>query len=374
MPKLKEPREGERLKVNKRIVDYSRYPVTEGDVQARIFATNPWAIIRGVVGKMEIEKSKEQAMSFVTQAEDFFRAYQSAHEISSKPLLAYYSLHNLVKAYCLCKGDKEEYKKAHHGLQYVDGEEFRSSYLKLHKSNGNETNIFGDFYKVYMGEELSDNLPEKYYLSYIHPQILQGHRIWSSAIKERERFIEIESINFFEDKKEETVWMGFSMFEDDLTRFGIGTEKFLEESEMSRFFRKIGTSKKRRGRKLLKFEKKCPLLYAPGEPIDKLKELVSEIKDHVWSAVTRTYPYRKNYFYLSPEGEQEYRLPQILSIYAFIYYLGSVTRYRPYYFTDLLNEPYGPHIEEIISNVPRQFLFLIASEFASREVAHAPLV
>ncbi|WP_423837085.1 YaaC family protein [Tamilnaduibacter salinus] len=85
-------------------------------------------------------------------------------------------------------------------------------------------------------------------------------------------------------------------------------------------------------------------------------------------------PYRKNYVYLSPDIEQAHRLPQILSIYAFVYYLGSVTRYRPYFFDDLLNRPDAAHIEELISNVPQQFLFLIASEFAGREVAHAPIV
>lgn len=63
-----------------------------------------------------------------------------------------------------------------------------------------------------------------------------------------------------------------------------------------------------------------------------------------------------------------------MSIYAFIYYLGSVTRYRSYFFEDLLERPDGAHIEETITNIPQQFLFLIASEFAGREVAHAPIV
>jgi hypothetical protein len=67
-------------------------------------------------------------------------------------------------------------------------------------------------------------------------------------------------------------------------------------------------------------------------------------------------------------------LPQILSIYVTFFYLGSVTRYRPNFFEKILGTKHGSHIQEVILNLPQQFLYLLASEFAGREVAHAPLV
>ncbi len=85
-------------------------------------------------------------------------------------------------------------------------------------------------------------------------------------------------------------------------------------------------------------------------------------------------PYRKNYIYLCPAIDKPNVLEQLLSIYACFYYFGSITRYRPHLFEPILKGRFGGHIQEIISNIPQQFLYLLASEFAGREVAHAPLV
>jgi len=63
-----------------------------------------------------------------------------------------------------------------------------------------------------------------------------------------------------------------------------------------------------------------------------------------------------------------------MSIYLVFYYLGSVTRYRPNLFQKIMESKHGSHLEEVILNLPQQFLYLVASEFAGREVVRAPLV
>ena len=103
MSRVKNSKNGELLKVKGRPIKFSRHLVTKGDrrfgLQTRIFATNPWSVIRGAINSIDDQNARSQAKSFVEQAEDFYRAYQSAHEVSSKPLLVYYSLMNLVKAF-----------------------------------------------------------------------------------------------------------------------------------------------------------------------------------------------------------------------------------------------------------------------------------
>jgi len=379
MPNVRPQREGNILQVKQRPISYTRHPVVKGErrfgLQTRVFATNPWSVIRGALTEIEDDNAKHQANSFVEQAEDFYRAYQSAHEVSSKPLLVYYALMNLVKAFVLFKKVKFEYGKAQHGIQegvHPNGQEFDDSFLKAFRSRGSQVNVFDDFMKAFMGAGLI-NREKVFDLKNIHPQVLQGHRLWASAHSCQERFVEIERIDFMQDAGEKKIWLVLNFYADDLTRFGISRKRLLEEGGLAGEFHNVKSSEVKDDRLLLKFEQTQPLDYT-GRPSDRIENLISPIKNEIWSAVLRMPPYRKNYVYLSPDIEQAHRLPQILSVYAFVYYLGSVTRYRPYFFDDLLNRADGAHIEELISNVPQQFLFLIASEFAGREVAHAPIV
>lgn len=85
-------------------------------------------------------------------------------------------------------------------------------------------------------------------------------------------------------------------------------------------------------------------------------------------------PYRRYYVYLAPQNEAAQVLPQILAIYAITYYLGSITRYRPQHFQTLLAGSYGPRIEEFITVQPLQFVYLVASEFAEKEITKPALV
>ncbi len=67
-------------------------------------------------------------------------------------------------------------------------------------------------------------------------------------------------------------------------------------------------------------------------------------------------------------------MPQLCSIYAVMYYLGSITRYRPQDFHKLLIGSYGAQIHTILSEQPTQFIYLMTSEFAKQEVTKAAIV
>ena len=49
-------------------------------------------------------------------------------------------------------------------------------------------------------------------------------------------------------------------------------------------------------------------------------------------------------------------------------------RYRPHKFYEVLSGEYSAQINEILLSIPTQFLYLIASEFAEQEVAHAAII
>jgi len=64
----------------------------------------------------------------------------------------------------------------------------------------------------------------------------------------------------------------------------------------------------------------------------------------------------------------------MLSIYLLMFFFGSVTRYSPLYFEDLLDSKYGPLFDTFISESPMQFLYLMASDILDREVSKPAII
>jgi hypothetical protein len=77
--------------------------------------------------------------------------------------------------------------------------------------------------------------------------------------------------------------------------------------------------------------------------------------------------------YANPSQNKQV-LPQLLSIYAIMFYLGSITRYRPLWYDQIAASEFGTFVESFIDSQPTQFLYLMASYFAEREVVKAAIV
>ena len=97
------------------------------------------------------------------------------------------------------------------------------------------------------------------------------------------------------------------------------------------------------------------------------------IRPFLWTSVLLHPPYRKYYLYVAPPGERASVLPQLLSMYMVIFLLGSITRYQPHQFDRLLETQYGAHLIGALTEIPNQYIYLMASEFLKREVARASL-
>jgi len=97
------------------------------------------------------------------------------------------------------------------------------------------------------------------------------------------------------------------------------------------------------------------------------------IRPYVWTSVLLHPPYRKYYLYMAPSGEQASVLPQLLSMYMVSCLLGSITRYQPHQFEHLLDTRYGAHLIGALTEIPNQYIYLMASEFLKREVTRASL-
>lgn len=77
---------------------------------------------------------------------------------------------------------------------------------------------------------------------------------------------------------------------------------------------------------------------------------------------------------MAPAVEHGFVLPQVLSICAVFYYFGSATRYKPEEFAKVIEGKFGAQIEEVITNLPNQYIYLMASYFSKQEVTRAAIV
>jgi hypothetical protein len=61
-------------------------------------------------------------------------------------------------------------------------------------------------------------------------------------------------------------------------------------------------------------------------------------------------------------------IPQVAIAYAFIFYLGSITRYKPDVFDKILSGSYSWLVAEYLATQPMQFLYMLASHLAGVDV------
>ena len=104
----------------------------------------------------------------------------------------------------------------------------------------------------------------------------------------------------------------------------------------------------------------------------KRKRGVSQqLRRSLWRSVTSYPPYRKYYIYL-PTSTQTV-ISQLQSLYLSTYYFWSITRYKSYSFSAILESAIGPFVQEFFANQPSQFLYLMTSEFIGQEVTKAAI-
>lgn len=380
MAKLSQPRAGKVLQVLNRPIGFSLWPTYKGarrhGLNSHVYATNPWALIQVAVRKQCPAVARDEALASLQQAEFFFHSAVEARETAAKPLPLYYSFLNLAKAFALTRGIRTTFDQAQHGVSAqlgLGGRELIDAYLDVFESpnkNG-ASNIFADF-----GAALgmpAMNGKRQYALTALLPQLIPGHRIWCDAADEDERFIALDSIPFGQSTQPKQIWATLCILEDDLSRLGKTRKALLAETRLKNLFKEVmGYTDPQTSRAVVRLEQLNPHTYT-GRPSDLLSVVVDAVRPYIWSTATTVRPFRRYYLYAAPAPEHTSVLPQALSIYAIAYYLGSITRYRPQHFARIIAGDFGTFIQEYLSSQPSQFLYLMASDFARRDVVRAPL-
>jgi hypothetical protein len=347
-------------------------------LQSSVFVTDPWALVEESIRERCAVSQKDEALASVQQARFFYEAGVAANLPAAKPLLLYYAFMNLGKSYALTVGQRPTFDGARHGIREspsTTGAGLGGLQLIAYQSPDSRgcPNLFEDVLDAASGGGLGST-SKTFSVANILPQIVAGHRIWADASQRRERFIAIEQIQVMYDPNSKTIWLQMKIYADDLTRLGITHSQLLQESRLSGTWREVTPEiEPVTNRRLLLFEQITPSPYN-SRPSDQVPELIKEFRHSLWTVVLSVPPYRKYYVYLAPVAEHGEVLPQLMSVYALMFLLGSITRYRPQQFNTFLTDQYGAYLFEFLASQPKQFLYLFASEFAQREVTQPAIV
>lgn len=368
MARLRPRRDGEPLSTNGKLIPFSFWPARRSKrwaLQRRLYVKDPWATLFEAVYRSKIAKNRiQEALSYLDQAEEYFNAgTEVGGRISVKPLLLYYSVLNLSKCMIAVRKPALDLSHARHGLTAT----------RLHKrailgdrigikTSTITVNAFSELMELLNGRAPTfKNLEVRDLL----PQIVPGHRLWTYAGGRKEQFINVKIISYYDQNACEA-WLNLSVKRGELAYMGRSAKELVTDSQLPGDWEQIqGTHD------WVMFEQSNGMSYK-GRPLDCVDSLFRSIRPALWSVVTTTYPHRK--YYLNCDSRLgAHRLPQWASIYVLFYYLSDLTRYRPVHFDRFLEGKYGPQIESILDECPRQFLFLMASELLQREVAPADL-
>lgn len=381
---LPQPRQGDVLRIKERPLEFSFWPVERTTrrygLGSRVFATDPWTVIRRSAEIRCAAPTLDSAFALIEQAEDFYKAAESGVK-AAKPLLLYYCYMNLSKAYVLASGQQTDVNNAQHGLAeklnaVPSPKELIDAYLDTYPSPNSRGQLqnFSELLRSLTGLGVVSN-PQRFDLVNLMPQVVPGHRLWvqGNGNSSKERFLAVERVEFRHDPTAKLIWLRVYLFADDLRRIDITHKNVLARTRIGSLMQDVDCNEVLDDRPLVCFEQTTPVAYT-GRPSDEIPKVVALFRHLLWRTVLITPPYRKYYLYASPPAEHGQVLPQILSIYAITYYLGSIVRYRPHHFDRILQGKFGPFIEAFLNDQPKQFIYLLASEFAEKEVTKAAIV
>ena len=375
MARLPAARNGEPLLIRDRELEFSIWPMGRSTrrygLQSRIFASDPWNVIESVINRDRPASVRSLALAFLEQSTDFFNTSQAGGIRPAKPLLIYYSFMNLVKSFVPTKKIVQNFHMSHHGLTvkfpktgFGPGGVILRAFPAMQQP---KANLFDLLLNCLTGRGL--NAITHYDLDRILLQMILGHRLWCAAVGRKERFIEIEQIQFLHDDGQQLCWSSVELQRSEFARLGYTHDRILNRAGFQTLWNIVAAPTDLSPR--IRFELINPETYN-SRPSDVINNMVDRVRHHFWRSVTIVRLFRNYYVYVADQGDPI--LPQLSSIYAVFFYLGSITRCRPDQFDYLVAGPYDPFIQEFIENKPSQWLHLLASEFAKQEVAKAAVV
>lgn len=307
----------------------------------RIRLSDIWSFWEYVIRKHKRTNASTYVFfqSLLEQSHYFYDAAIKA-PVKSQPLLFYYSFLNLAKIIIAMENGWDGTKTYNHGIDaQVDATTtFGNATLKIKQLNP----VAKISVAKYFCESMGDTFP-------VFPQMLQVsdcmkscvaiHRTYCEVLNEPEEYYKLDDIRLQRAGKELTFLARVPKC-DDKAMANLNSAGYNITKELDRYFLKETYS-------LANYN------VTKGDYFRFSQQLRAK---GLWYYLAhddiRTY--------ISSNTHHRYSMESM--IYCVMFFFGSITRYHPYFFDNILNREQAWIVSEFLQTLPNQFLFLVTSK------------
>jgi hypothetical protein len=301
-------------------------------------------------------QDRGRAAAFVEQAFDFFEAAANP-QIGSKPVLYYYSFLNLAKSALLIRqvpiptelkhGISDPRANARTRLR-LSGQRVR-----IPGAAASRSELFPEFVKILGG---AADEPRDVPVLRLFGQVASIHRTHTRVAGEQPSFIPVRRCELLRERNDLWVRLVFDKHDKDV-------QPYLSHVKRRPYFRRVLKQKLSGNDTEIVFETE-PIVGQRRGIDPAVKRLSEKLRSLHLATILTTAGYR---YYLSTVTAR-YWLPPLAAGYAALFYLGSVTRYKPDVFDKILSGGYSWVVGELLATYPLQFVYGLASELAGVDV------
>jgi len=354
MSKLRPERKGDQVRLS------GGFPMFFGNKRKnKVITSNVWAFLKEECAERFYQKAKK-LHAFIDQAYDFYLS-ASNPRLSSRPLLYYYAFLNLVKVFLLLRNiSLAEHPR--HGISPAKIKKkklrFEGQKVKIEQIASDHSQIFPEFLRQFHNRVIPN---EPIRIVDLLGQIPAIHRTYclSKGKCSDPAFCPARSIQLVKKKNE--VWAKMIIDRKDKD-----VEKTLSVIRKNKAFKEVYEQVKPLEESAAKnhyiFETKAENYKTRGIDL-AISKIAAKIRGcGVWSIITPS-----GYIYYLSNIKVRNVIPQLCAMYAIMFYLGSITRYKPDEF-DTIFKGHSWLISDFIDTAPEQFIYLLASVVAETEV------
>lgn len=303
--------------------------------------------------------STRKATAFLDQAHDFYSAAANAR-LSSRPLLYYYAFLNLAKVLLLHRNVSLP-PAPRHGISDPRANtktrlHFKTQEVTLSGAARDHSEVFPELVNALA---IDPSCPQSgtFKVLDLFAQIPAIHRTYCTVVEDEPTFCPVKHFAVLRDQQQVWAVLQIARNDRDVDRsyrgatahasFGQEFQQVTSQNDHLRCYESGPVAFQGRGRAIdVAIQQLAPRVRACG----------------VWALLTRD-----GYLHYLNARPRETWLPQFCSAYAAMFYLGSITRYKPYDF-DKITDRYGWIVSEFLDTQPAQMLYLLASYLAGTEV------
>lgn len=332
----------------------------------KILIADIWSFWDYVIKATSKNNNRKNILSsLLEQAKMFYKAAETS-ELRSKPLLYYYSFLNFAKIAIEISGDEiTKVQRFDHGIEVEETSKFTfdNANVQIKKLNSGEINpkkrsVCYEFMKI-----VEPNIPHSFPppLSLNIKKLLMHcigiHRTYANVYSVDECFFKLISPCLQRDGKE---LIFKSEIDVEKKRYSTLQQRYASNiSQEIQIIVDLGKEK----------EVKKPIF------MHKITMPNYNVTQSQYYELSKQLREKGLWYYLGKDGytiylssSEHYRHSPEFIIYCAIFYLGSITRYHPYLFDDILSEEDQWIVSEFLNTQPKQFLYLVTSKILGIEI------